>query len=488
MKQKQAKRDLNLPPTPPGYLVVGNLIEVARSSDFQFYRRYSQRYDGAFRFQVLNQEFFVFNKPEYVEEILVNQRANFIKGAAFAAFRKRFGNGILFSDGELWTQHRRLVQPAFHRDLISNYAQIMSECSLQTLQRWRVGQSIDLYQELINLTFDIVVKTLFERSEVITRTTLLREALRRMFREFEGRRTKTFSVPLKIPTAANQRYQAAFEDLDKALYQLISELRETPLSAINNGTNSQSRRDILSILMEARSETGEALSDQELHDEALTLFFAGHETTANALSWIFYLLSQHPSVEQKLLEELNRILGSSSEDSLFPLEKMTDLIYTRQIINEALRLYPPAWVLARNAVTNCRVGEYEVPGGANVIVMPLVVQRDPAYFEEPDKFKPERWSAEFTSQLPKFAYFPFGGGPRQCLGSNFALLEVTVVLSMVLRRFHLALVPEQKIQPTGSFTLRPKFGLKMLLDQRTTAPKEPLNAQFLPEQPSEKPA
>jgi cytochrome P450 len=449
----------SLLPQPKSYLWVGNLPQYLKLGGLNFYRHYSRLYKGGFRFQVFKTNFMVFNQPEYIEQILVTQRHNFVKGKVFDQLRRVYGNGILFSDGEKWQQHRRLVQPAFHQSRIDSYLKMMTEQTFTLLKGWQTGQVVDLYREMINLTFEIVIRTLFENQLGIETSTLLLKAMRTRFEEFEKRNTTLFKVPLRFSTKANLRYKKAINDMEELIYRLIAEVREQQTTG---SLNHEVGCSVISMLIEAEDEKGAKLSDQQIHDEALTLFFAGHETTAIALAWSFYLLALHPKVGEKLIEEIQSVLGDKPPQ----ISDLSKLTYTRQVLNEVLRLYPPAWVLARNARDDCQVGEYFVPAGTSVVMMPWVVQRDQSYYTEPDEFKPERWTENLLKDLPKFAYFPFGGGPRQCLGSNFALMEATVVLIMILQKFSLQLVAGQKIKPGGMFALRPKPGIRMQLSRR----------------------
>jgi cytochrome P450 len=349
------------------------------------------------------------------------------------------GRGLLTSEGDFWMRQRRLMQPAFYHDRVQSYAAIMTGYTEQMLETWRDGETRDIHEDMMALTLRIVVKALFG-ADVRDEAPAIGEALTDVLRSLTTE-SMFFPALQKIPTRRNRRLRRAIARLNQTIYRIIDQRRagrkaETP--------------DVLEILLAARDEDGSAMSDEQIRDEVMTLFLAGHETTALALSWTFYLLSQHPEIGEKLCEAVDGEDGS----------------YVKMVLNESMRVYPPVWGIGREAIRDCEVGGYAVPRRSQIWINQWVLHRDPRYFENPDDFSPDRWSGDFAKRLPKFAYFPFGGGPRMCIGQSFALMEAALILSAVARRFQLRLAPDAKIEPVPTITLRPRYGVPMIVSRR----------------------
>jgi cytochrome P450 len=305
----------------------------------------------------------------------------------------------------------------------------------------------------MGLTLEIVAKTLFE-ADVKQQVEIVGKALETSIEYYEVRNTNllVYLLPDWFPTRKNLAYIRAMQQMDEMLYSIINQRR----------VSNQYKGDLLSMLLHIQDEDGAHMTDKQLRDEVMTLMFAGHETTALTLSWGLYLLSQHPEVEAKLFEEINAVLPEKAPT----VTDLPALRYTEQVIMEIMRLYPAAWVIGRQALQDCEIGGYNLRAGDAVIVSQWVMQRDVRYFEDPEAFKPERWQGDFAKKLPKFAYFPFGGGSRICIGKSFAMMEAVLLLATIIQKYHLELAPGQHITPWPAFTLRPKHGIKMKLCKR----------------------
>jgi cytochrome P450 len=412
------------------------------------------------------------NHPDYIEYVLVTNQRNFVKSPAVRRLHV-LGNGLLSSEGEFWRRQRRLIQPAFHRQRIAEYGQVMVSLTEQQLAGangtgiWRDGEVRDVAQEMMALTTAIVTRTLFG-ADVPARAEDIATALREIGEHFNSRLySLRYWLPDSVPTPGNRRLHRAVRQLDAIIYHLI-EQRRRELAAGNAGTD---RGDLLSMLVQVRDEDdGSRMSDKQLRDEVMTLFLAGQDTTALALSWTWYLLSQHPEAEATLHTEIEQVLGGRAP----VVADLPRLRYAEMVIMESMRLYPPAWTIGREAVGDCEIGGHHVPAGTILTISQWVMHRDPRYFEHPDSFRPERWKEDPSSgpalplakRLPRFAYFPFGGGPRICIGNAFAMMEAVLLLATIAQQFRLRLMPNPPVVPQPYVTLRPKYGLPMALQRR----------------------
>jgi len=389
--------------------------------------------------------------PDYIEEILVNQARKFIKGRILRANKRLFGNGLLTSEGDFWLRQRRLAQPAFHRARIATYAETMTRFAERMVETWRDGETRDVHAEMMRLTLQIVAKTLFD-ADVDRDAQQVGRALEAIM-EHNSDFRKLILTPAWLPTLRNIRAALAIRRLNKIIYRIIGERR---------AAGSYDAGDLLSMLLHAQDEDGSRMGDQQLRDEVITLFLAGHETTALTLSWTWWLLAQHPEAESNLHSELDSILGGRKP----ALEDLPKLRYTEHVITESMRLYPPAWGMARLAIEDAKIGEYTIPKGCGVSASQWVVHRDPRWFDAPQEFRPERWEGDLAKRLPRFAYFPFGGGPRQCIGNTFATMEAALILATIAQRFRFRLVPNHPVVPMASITLRPRHGIRVVLEAR----------------------
>lgn len=391
--------------------------------------------------------------PDFIEQVLVAHNRKFIKGRILRKNRRLFGDGLLTSEGDFWLRQRRLAQPAFHRVRIASYADTMVKYADRLLAEWKDGEERDIHAEMMRLTLQIVAKTLFD-ADVDQDAKEVGRALAALM-ELNSDFRKLILTPTWLPTPRNIRAAVAIRRLDKIIFRFIEVRRRSGKDA----------GDLLSMLLAVRDEDGSRMTDRQLRDEAITIFLAGHETTANALSWTWMLLSQNPAVETKLHAELDAVLAGRTPS----LDDLPNLRYTGHVITESMRLYPPAWGMARVAIEDVEIGGYSIPKGCGVSLAQWVVHRDPRWFDAPEEFCPERWEGDLMKRLPRFAYFPFGGGPRQCIGNNFAVMEATLLLAMIAQRFRIRLVPGHPVVPMPSITLRPRHGIRGKLQARAGA-------------------
>jgi cytochrome P450 len=399
--------------------------------------------------------FYLINHPELIQDVLVTHHRSFIKSRALQAARRLLGVGLLTSEGELHLRQRRLVQPAFHRQRMAAYGQVMASYAAQTVDRWQTlgtGAAVDMSQEMMRLTLGIVGKALFD-ADVEGEAAEIGQALTEALHAVNRLLLPGGELAEKLPLSANQRAEQALQRLNATVYRIIAERR----------TNGEDRGDLLSMLLEAADEeSGQQMSDEQVRDEAMTLFLAGHETTANALTWTWYLLAQNPAEERQLHHELDRVLAGR----LPTVDDLPHLPYTRMVLSESMRLYPPAYVIGRQAVERYDVRDYVIEPGSTVFVSPFVMQRDPRYWFDFERFDPNRWTPEAMARRPKFSYFPFSAGPRNCIGEGFAWTEGILALATLTQRWQARLVLGHPVEMEPLITLRPKHGMRMVLYRR----------------------
>ena len=440
-------------PGPKGLPIVGVAFDV-RGDPLGVMRRYAREYGDIVLFRVMMQDRILLNHPDFIEQVLVVQQSKFHKSELTRRITGRMlGQGLLISEGDFWRRQRRLAQPAFHRARVNEYASTMAEIALDHISRWHDGEQRNVSQDMMGLTLDIAVRTLFGttlpgEAEQVGRamTFLMRYSLSRQ--RFPVR------IPETWPTPNNRRANQELAFMDSLVYRMISE-REAANGAAHHN-------DLLALLMGAMDEDGSHMTKQQLRDEAMTLFIAGHETTSQMLSWTWYALSQNPAMEARLHEELNGVLGGRPPQ----VADLPRLPYLQAVMNESLRLYPPAYILAREAIEPCRIGGYDIPLRSTIVLAPWVTHRDPRFYDEPDAYRPERWLDGLMQRLPAGAYFPFGDGPRRCIGQGFGLMEAAIVIGALAQKFRLRLVPGHEVVPEPLVTLRPRQGIRMTLHAR----------------------
>ena len=437
------------PHGPPSSLLQ-TLFGPFRRDPLRFFSGLAKSYGDVAGLQLFTFKTIFVNHPDLIEDVLVTSARKFHKGRVLRANKRLFGEGLLTSEGEIWLRQRRLAQPAFHRARIAAYAGTMVEYAHQAMTGWSNGEERDTHADMMRLTLRIVGKTLFA-SDVAADAREVGETLEILLK-LAANFGRTILIPLWVPTPRNIRAELGIRRIEKIIYRIIAEHRAA-------GHDSG---DLLSMMLAARDEDGSRMTDRQLRDETITLFLAGHETTANALAWTWWLLAQNPQAERKFHEELDGVLGGRPPS----LEDLPRLAYMNNVLTESLRLYPPAWGIARLAAEDHELAGYPVHPGMGVAFAQWVVHRDPRWFDAPEEFRPERWECGLARQLPRFAYFPFGGGPRQCIGNAFALMEAGLLLATIGQKFRFRLVPGHRVTPLASITLRPRSGIRAVVEAR----------------------
>jgi cytochrome P450 len=440
------------PPGPPRSL--RSLIIYGPGRDpLTFFSGVARAYGDIALVRMAGERLFLLNHPRLVKDVLVTNQRNFRKGRGLERARRLLGEGLLTSEGAVHLRQRRLLQPAFHKDRIASYASVMTDYADRIQRRWVDGDTIDAAQEMMRLTLGVVGKTLFD-TDVESKAQNVGRALSSVLESFWITMLPFYDVLEQLPLPVFRRGRQARAELDAIIYGMIAERRRAP----------SDRGDLLSMLLMAQDEEnhGAPMTDVQVRDEAMTIFLAGHETTANALSWTWYLLSGAPDVEARMHEEIDRVLGGR----LPTIGDIPNLAYVEKVVTEAMRLYPPAWIIGRRAIEDYPVDGYLVPARSVVVVSPYILHHDPRFFANPERFDPDRWTPEFKASLPPFAYFPFGGGSRRCIGEAFAWMELVLVASTIAQRWRLRLVPGHPVVPQPVVTLRLKHGLKMTAHHR----------------------
>jgi cytochrome P450 len=437
------------PPGPPPNLI-RSLFGAMQQNPLDYFTAMAQTYGDVSGMRVGRFRSLFINHPELIEDVLVNNARKYHKGRILRANKYLFGEGLLTSEGDFWLRQRRLAQPAFHRARVNAYAATMAEYTEQLIATWGNGEERDIHEEMMQLALRIVCKTLFD-ADVTADAREVGQTLNILL-HIAANFGRTLLVPLWVPTPRNIRAKLGIKRLEKVIYRIIADRRASGRDA----------GDLLSILLQAQDEDGTHMNDRQLRDETITLFLAGHETTANTLSWTWWLLAQNPAVEKKFHEELDGVLAGRAPT----VDDLPKLSYLGHVLTESLRLYPTAWGMARLAAEEHEISGYPVRTGYGVAFAQWVVHRDPRWFDAPQEYRPERWESGLAKQLPRFAYFPFGGGPRQCIGNTFALMEASVVLATIGQKFRFALTPRHKVEPLASITLRPKNGIQVRLEAR----------------------
>lgn len=438
-----------LPPTPPGAPLLGH-VRALRRNPLQFLQAQVRKHGDVVRLPVGPAHLILVAHPEGVRHVLQDHARNYTKQSrGFAVLRELLGQGLLTSEGEAWLRQRRLAQPAFHRQRLAGFASTMVDASTDLADmleaRADAGTAFDVAEDFTRLTLRIASTTLFG-TDVSGAAQDIAEALARVQVFTYRRLIQPVPLPLGLPLPAHRRFERDIGTLHRVVHGIIARRRR----------DGGEHHDLLQMMMDARdADTGEQMSDTQLRDEVLTLLLAGHETTASALAWTVMLLSQHPSVRRDLESELARELGGRAPTQ----EDLPRLELTRRVVDESMRLYPPAWSFSRVAAEEDVVGGFRIPQGAYVLLAPWVTHRHPGVWDNPEGFDPDRFLPEQEQSRPRFAWFPFGGGPRQCIGNQFAMMEQVLVLATLLQRVRLNLTPGQVIHPMPAITLHPRPGV-----------------------------
>ena len=443
------------PPGPKGLPLLGNMLDFAKDQ-LGFFANVSRDYGDLVAVNFAGWPTLVVSDMAAIEKILVKEHRNFVKNElVWRQVTALFGDGLLTSNGELWQRQRRIAAPPFAGRQLLSYDSDIVDLTEQMLSGWRDGQVMDVHAEMMGLTLRIAANAFFA-SNVEQDVVEMDHALNALILELEKRFKRPIVIPDIVPLPGNIRYRRAIRTVEKVVARMIEERRKTGL---------EGRMDFLSRMMAAHDETGRHLPDKLLRDEAITLLLAGHETTALALSWTFFLLGQHPDADRKVFEEVARVVGERRATS----DDLPHLKFTESVVTEAMRLYPPAWVIGRESVGPFELGGYNFPARTTIFISQWVLHRDNRYFDEPEEFRPERWMGDLAHELPRFAYMPFGGGPRICIGQRFALNEAVLILATIAQRFSATWKAERPVTPFPSITLRPKGGVWVELRERSHA-------------------
>jgi cytochrome P450 len=435
------------------------LVEIARNPLGMMLSLNAQQGDIA-HWRIGRQGLYLFSHPDLVRDVLVTNQKNFHKSRGLERTRRLLGNGLLTSEGEFHLRQRRLAQPAFHRDRIAAYGTTMSGHAARSTARWTDGSTVDIHTEMMRLTLRIVARTLFD-ADVDDEAAEIGDALTRAFESFNLAMIPLTELLDNLPLPAVRRFNAARETLDRTIYRMIDQRRRT----------GEDRGDLLSMLLMATDTEGDGtgMSDTQLRDEALTIFLAGHETTANALTWTLYLLSQNPEAESRLHAEVDEVLCGRQPG----VDDISRLPYTRMVLAESMRLYPPAWAIGRRALEPFEARGFRIPAGAVVLMSQYIAHRDARFFPDPDRFDPRRWTPDAQAERPRYSYFPFGGGTRICIGEQFAWMEGVLLTASITQHWRMKMEPGFPVEMQPRITLRPKHGMRMILERRSVSSPAP---------------
>ena len=443
-------------PGPRGNLLIGNL-RAFRDDPLGFLMQCARDYGDVSHFRIGPQDIFLINHPDYIKDVLVTHHRNFIKGRGMDRAKHLLGEGLLTSNGDFHRRQRHLAQPAFHRQRIANYASIMTSYSVRLSDRWHAGDSFDITHEMLQLSLEIVAKALFDADVEASENEIAAAFMTCMLR-FRSVPTPLSAVIDRMRVPSNRRFRKARQHLDDLIYGMIAERRRS----------GEDRGDLLSMLLDygdaatGEATDGEVMTERQVRDEMITLILAGHETTAFALAWTWYLLEKNQEVEAKLHAELDSVLGGK----LPTVDDLPRLRYTEMLLHESMRLFPPAWIMGRRALNPYPLGSYIVPAGGTVLISQYVTHHDPRFFPDPFRFDPERWTPEARAARPKFSYFPFGGGPHLCIGEPFSWMEITLVVATLAQKWRLRLAPGYEPELKPIIVLRPRGGIPMTLERR----------------------
>ncbi|HWY09119.1 MAG TPA: cytochrome P450 [Candidatus Acidoferrales bacterium] len=439
------------PPGPKGLPVLGLALDV-RKDPLGTLQRLAREYGDVVSMPVMGTSRVLVNRPDYIQQLLVLDHAKLHKSVLTKlVVGPLLGQGLLISEGDFWRRQRRLAQPAFHRSRTNEYSPVMVECALEHIHNWHAGETRNIAEEMMKLTLEVAVRTLFGTS-LAGDSVAIGKAMTFLMRHYLRRARTPWRVPESWPTPANRRARREVEYMDSLIYRIISDRKK----------DTQPRNDLLSLLMSAMHEDGSQMTERQVRDESMTLFVAGHETTALSLAWSWYLLGENPAAEARLHDELRVVLaGRPAEVS--DLEKLP---FLNAVVHESLRLYPPAYMMARMNVEAVTLGGCEIPPRTTLLASQWVMHRDARFFDQPERFSPERWLDGLEARLPPGAYFPFGDGPRRCIGQGFAQLETSLVIAAIAQKFRFRLKKGFPVVPEPLVTLRPKYGIEMVIESR----------------------
>ncbi|MFZ0225288.1 MAG: cytochrome P450 [Candidatus Nitrosopolaris sp.] len=417
-------------------------------------------YGNICHFKFGRQHIYLVNDPNHIEDILIRNYKNFIKTRGLQVAKRLLGEGLVTSEGEYHDRQRRLIQPTFHPTRIKGYGDIITSHAIRMCERWKDGITLDIHKEMMHVTLEII-STAVLGSDIKPEEDEVGVALQTCLEYFNRLQMPFGELIEKIPILPiNKGYQSAKKKLDSIVYSMIKEHRDKE--------SVYHQEDLLYTLLQAQdTEAGIGrMTDLQLKDEVMTIFLAGHETTSNALTWTFYLLSQNPTADDRLYAELCSVLGDKNTKRILTVEDIPNLVYTEKVFRESMRLYPPAWTIGRKVVNDYKVGKYTIPARSIILMSQYVMHHDSRYFSDPDVFYPDRWTKEAKLQLPRFSYFPFGGGIRGCVGEPFAWMEGILLLATICRQWRMHHDTGHKVGLKPLITLRPKYGMHMKLERR----------------------
>jgi len=441
----------HMPPGPKGWPILGVALQV-RKDPLGTLQRLAREYGDIVSVPMMGSPRVLLNRPEYTQQLLILDHAKLYKSVLTKlVVGPLLGQGLLISEGEFWRKQRRLAQPAFHRARTNEYSPVMVECALQQTKEWRTGETRNIAAEMMRVSLEVAVRTLFGTS-LASDSAGIGRAMTFLMRYHLRRARSPWRIPGTWPTPENRRARREMQFMDSLVYRIIAERKQ----------ETEPRNDLLTLLMAAMHEDGSQMTERQLRDETMTLFVAGHETTALTLAWTWYLLGENPAAEARLHEELGEVLGGRPAD-VCDLEKLP---YLHAVVLESLRLFPPAYMLARMNVEPARFGEYEIPPRTTLLSSQWILHRDARFFDEPERFLPERWLGGLEQKLPPGVYFPFGDGPRRCIGQGFAMLESALVIAAIAQKFRFRLTPGFPVVTEPLVTLRPKYGIEMKIEAR----------------------
>ena len=435
--------------------LIGNLAEF-RADRMAFFTHCARTYGDVVPLRLLNHRVLLLSRPDLIEDVLVTQSKNFIKHFGLRLYKPLLGDGLVTAEGDRWRRQRKLSAPAFQASKIAEYSKVMVEATQRMIGGWESGQTRDVHADVSRATMEIACNTLFG-ADACPNPEVVGEALIDAMEALTRRWARTIPLPAWFPTPENRLFRRATRTIEQLVEGIVSRSRSN---------SAPDRANLLSSLLAARDENGSTFTNAQLLDEVRTLFLAGHETTALALTYSLYLLATHPAAQSKLREELDSALHGSPP----AYADLDRLPFTRNVVTESMRLYPPADFLGREAVVDCTVGGIPVRKGTNLFMSQWVMHHDARYFTDPQKFDPDRWTPAFEKSLPRFVYFPFGAGPRYCIGQTFAMAEAILCLAVICQRFTFGVDPNFNLELWPGITLRPRTGMRLVVQERIPVP------------------
>lgn len=442
-------------PGPKGLPWIGNLLELSRKGMYPMIRESWEKFGDGFRFEVGGKTLNVMLHPEDIQHVYVTHRDRYGKRQSYDGIRLLVGNGLLTSEGEEWRERRRVMQPAFHRPSIMSMTQDMTDAGCSMLEEWETkftdGEIVEVYTEMMHVTLDIIGRTLFSM-DLSSKTDKTAHAFHVALDKLSHRGNNLVNLPMSIPTPGNLQFKKALKTLDDVTFQLIKSRME----------QDDPPNDLLTMLLSAKDENGEPIPMDDVRDEVITMFLAGHETTAIALTWTWYLLSKHPEVEAQLHQEWDEVLQGRVPTN----DDLPNLPFTKMVFQESMRLYSPVWSGARDALETDIVRGYQINPGTTVLICPFLTHRHPDFWEDPDRFWPERFSPENSKGRHKYAYVPFSVGPRMCIGNHFSTFEAQLLLATIGQRYKFRLPDNYEPEFNYQVTLRPKNGVNFHVHKR----------------------